>query len=387
MKALIVFISLLLGSLNASKCQTHSQLNSELLDLYNASELPGFAVAIVNADGIRYINSFGYENPSSKKEFTVDQRFNIASISKTFIGVSLMKLIDNKEIEITTPINDILPFNVKNTAYPDIDITVEHLAHHTSGLNDDDIESKSWYLQKEQMLTKKLMSKGSYKDFNSWKENNASELGFFLEDIFNKNGKNYSKRRFGKMKPGEAYNYSNIGAALAAYIVELKSGVKYEDYVKKLLFEEFNIKDEIWKQNVSLLPTTYFQNKTKIPQYKPILYPTGGMMLSCKELSQYLIEIIKGYDGKSKMLEKESFKTMLSLKEGGPGKYAIFWEIGDDTIGHNGGNYGVTCLMNFNPATGIGKVFMTNISSYESNKLLNQMIAIWDNLTKVESGF
>jgi len=69
------------------------------------------------------------------------------------------------------------------------------------------------------------------------------------------------------------------------------------------------------------------------------------------------------------------------------GKGGIFWELNDDKIGHNGGNYGTICFMNFDKKTGLGKIFMTNISSYENEDLLEEMITIWKKLGEYESKF
>ena len=80
-------------------------------------------------------------------------------------------------------------------------------------------------------------------------------------------------------------------------------------------------------------------------------------MLSCKELSLYLIEMIKGYNGKSKILSKDSFIKMMSTKENTDYRHGVFWKIDENNISHNGGNYGVICLMSFNKKTGIGKLF------------------------------
>ena len=49
------------------------------------------------------------------------------------------------------------------------------------------------------------------------------ELGYFLENYLSKNGNYYSNQNFSKQKPGEEFLYSNIGSALAAYIVEIIS--------------------------------------------------------------------------------------------------------------------------------------------------------------------
>ena len=273
MKKTILVILLVLAS--SLSCLSQNQLDKKLDSLYKKSQLPGFSVALVNINSIIYLQSFGFENIANKKKLTSTKRFNIASISKTFIALGLMKLVEEQKIKLSTPINNILPFKVINPNFPKTDITIEHLANHTSGINDYEIESNSWYLNEATSLNKKIkksIGKDHFKMFLQWKKNNKISLGSFLKETLTTNGKFYSKKRFTKNKPGTKYRYSNIGASLAAYIIELKSATPYEEYIKNLLNKELNIKDEIWKQNFKNLPTSYFQEKIETPAYINLFY-------------------------------------------------------------------------------------------------------------------
>ena len=85
----------------------NSTISQELFRLYEDSNLSGFAVSIVSADGILHQESFGFEDIEAEKVFSVEQKFSIASISKTFIGIGLMKLIEQGDLKLSTPINSI----------------------------------------------------------------------------------------------------------------------------------------------------------------------------------------------------------------------------------------------------------------------------------------
>lgn len=355
----------------------NSTISQELFRLYEDSNLSGFAVSIVSADGILHQESFGFEDIEAEKVFSVEQKFSIASISKTFIGIGLMKLIEQGDLKLSTPINSILPFKVINPKFKDIEIKVEDLARHTSSIVYGELESKTWYLERPLDLTKKDVGKNAFKDFTAWDKNDNISLGEFLKECLTESGKFYSKKRFSKSKPGTHYAYSNIGAALAAYIIELKTGIAYDLYIEELTNKEFDFRSGVWRNTLEeSMPTSYFQNKIKTPVHKSNLYPAGGMMLSCNELSLYLIEMIKGYSGDSKVLNPESFQLMMNTKDDKNNSNGLFWELKGDSIGHNGGNYGVTCFMSFNKKTGIGKIFIANISSYNDSKLLAEMITI-----------
>lgn len=386
----IIFILLVtIGSFTETIAQTTSELLSKALSqLYENSALPGFAVSIVTADTFLYQKSFGFENLATMKPYSNEQRFCIASISKTFIGIGLMKLVENGELELTTPINTILPFQVTNPYFNDTEITIEHLARHTSGILYGDLEAKSWYLANEFDLDKKTIGKTAYNDFSAWEENTKMDLGVFLKDCLSSDGQLYSQSRFSKHKPGESYAYSNLGAALAAYIIELKTGTDYREYIEAFLAENFQFNRGVWRSTFTEeLPSCYFQSKILVPTYHPILFPAGGMMLSCDELSSYLSEMIAGFEGKSTLLDALSFQKMMTSGSEDHIKNGIFWELNGDKIGHNGGNYGTTCFMSFNKATGIGKIFMTNISSYKDDSLLKEMVAIWNKMDEYELKF
>ncbi len=350
-------------------------LDSKIENLYESSEIPGFSIAKVNSDSIVFLKSYGYENLDRHLKFSSKQRFNIASVSKTFIGLGIMTLLEEGKLTLDTPVNEVLPFKVVHP-YHDSEITIRHLATHTSAILDEDIEKKSWYLDGPLTLSKKEMGKDSFKTFSSWADNTKTSLGDFLKAALSKDGVHYTKKRFAKTVPGDTYVYSNIGAALAAYIIEVKTGISYDRYIEELITNQFGFPVGVWKHTSEQLPTSYFQNKIEIPPYRPILYPAGGMMLSCQELSEYLSHMIKGFQGDSDILQPESFQKMMNLSEGN----GVFWELKGTKVGHNGGNYGVICLMGFDKETGIGKILLTNISSYASDDLLKQVIRIWEAL-------
>jgi hypothetical protein len=62
-------------------------------------------------------------------------------------------------------------------------------------------------------------------------------LGDFLKNYFVTGGKYYSKDNFLNVKPCTNRDYSNIGAGLAGYIIELRTGEKLTEYSKQYIFK------------------------------------------------------------------------------------------------------------------------------------------------------
>ena len=75
-----------------------------VLEKYNQRNiLPGFSVAIFNQDTIFFQESFGYADLESKKTYTSETVQNIASITKTFVGISLMKIVEEGKVNLEDP--------------------------------------------------------------------------------------------------------------------------------------------------------------------------------------------------------------------------------------------------------------------------------------------
>jgi CubicO group peptidase (beta-lactamase class C family) len=67
-------------------------LTAEINQFNNKGVFNGFAVSIVNDKGTLYQQGFGFADIKNKKKYTDSTIQNIASISKTFVGLALLKV-------------------------------------------------------------------------------------------------------------------------------------------------------------------------------------------------------------------------------------------------------------------------------------------------------
>lgn len=354
-----------------------ASLDRELAQLQAKSQLPGFCAAIVDAGGVRYRNGFGYADLETKRPYTADTVQPIASVSKTLIGVALMKAVELGYFTLDTDVGQVLPFKVAHPAHPDRPITLRQLATHTSGITDrEDVYEKAY----EQGAAPRT----SLKDF--------------LSDYFSEKGRYYSKRNFTRKAPGEEYHYTNIGAALAAYAIEAKAGVSYADFTRKYIFEPVGMTASSWFTDETKDNAELYDGKGKAyPVYSLATYPDGGLHTSCTDLGRYLGRVIAGLRGGGAngggLLAPASFRTMLSpqfdaahLPAGFDAKHpnqGLFWEfLRDGEIGHYGGDPGVSTFMAFDPKTGIGRILLANIGGEEAMtaELAGQIKRIWTTL-------
>ena len=171
-------------------------------------EKGGFNGAWLYAEngGIVSKGCMGFRDPEDTLPVTEDTIFQLASVSKQFTATAVMLLIRQG---LLRPEDRITEFFPELTAYKDV--TVRHLLNHTGGVPDY-FDDEDWFI-------------------NIWKEEhrvpgNDEILRFLCETKL--------KPSFA---PGEKLEYSNTGYNLLALLVERLSGVPYEEFLQKNIFE------------------------------------------------------------------------------------------------------------------------------------------------------
>ncbi|WP_187696500.1 serine hydrolase domain-containing protein [Xanthovirga aplysinae] len=370
-----------------SKMAFTDSLDIKLENLLSEGNLPGFALSIFTKDRVFYQKGFGYANVERQIPFNSNTVQGIASISKTLIAVSVMKLVEEGKLSLDDKINDILPFEVTNPNFSEVPITIRHLATHTSSINDAPNYDRV-YIFKEK-LDKNKFQEGWHKHLEIYNQNKEMTMPEFLGSVFARDGNWRTDENFLNEKPGTYYEYSNMGTALLAYIVEIKTGEEYKDYTKRLILDPIGMNRSGWSLNeVDTINHIVYYNEdyNPVPSYHVITYPDGGLNSTVSDLTKYLQEMMKGYYGESKLLSEASFREMmknqtkdLDIASG------IIWDLSNDCcIGHGGNDFGVTTMMFFDPQKGIGKILFSNIS-IEYEKQSKEFYQIFNTMFQYDS--
>ncbi|EZH75570.1 hypothetical protein ATO12_01945 [Aquimarina atlantica] len=390
---------------NNDNTEHNNSLTCELKVLQKQGYINGFSVAIVDRDAVLYKKGFGYADVSKKKEYTPYTIQNIASVSKTLIGIALMKAQEQGKLNLDDPVNMYLPFSVINPHYPQTSIKIRHLATHTSTILDTKYYDKSYILKNNKGVNEGILMK-KYRIFNDPEETIA--LPIFLRNLLSKDGEWYRKKNYLKNEPGSIFKYSNIGATLAAYIIEQATGVPYDEYTTKHILKPLGMDASGWSfdtidiDNHSVL---YSSTKDSLPKYSLITYPDGGLLTDINDFSKYLIELIKGYYGVGTLLDKNSyselFKEQLSSnnlpgrntknpynEEYNSGLFMGITPVG--YIGHTGSDPGTETYMFFDPKTGTGKILVINTAivskeDYRHYKAIMSVLDKYERLLTQES--
>ena len=361
------------------------ELNGKLNELAGRKHLPGFAVSIVSKDKVLFQKGYGYSDLESQNPYTINTIQNIGSVSKTFIGVSLMKAVEQGKIGLDDEINSILPFKIVNPFYPKSPITVRHLATHTSTIQDTDNYERTYLFRDKISVDFKEVPKEYKPLIELYNTNKRTTMVDFIKDLATEGGKWYNKENFLKQRPGTTVEYSNLGATLLAYILEIKTGESFDDFSRKHILKPLKMNASGWsfeKVKMNRFASQYIGNMQKIPRYSLITYPDGGLISSVSDMSKYLMEMMRGYQGESKILTKESFREMMSPQSKVVKlRYAICWRAParNSYIGHTGGDPGTATYMFFSPKNNVGMILFTNYS-LDGRDSVRQFGQIWEAL-------
>ena len=375
-------------------------LTDRLAALQKRSLLPGFAVAVVSREKVLYQHGFGLADTAGQRPYTEDTLQNVASVSKTVVGVALVKAIELGYFGLDTEIERILPFKVRNPHVPGA-ITVRHLVTHTSSIVDDeDIYGHSYTIVPD-ADRKGPLYKAFERDATVPGRLDAS-LGAFLKNYLAPGGARYRKSNFAKAAPGSAYRYSNIGSALAAYLVELKSGMGFDAFTERHIFEPLGMHATRWHADPALAhrqASVYNRKGQAYPRYGLVTYPDGGLTTSVSDLARFLMAMVDGFHGGAGILSKAGFALLFkpqfapdALPAGRPPgepNSGVFWRIRKNgQVGHTGGDPGVAAFMFIDPAKGTGRILMTNTEfsgpgEDDDPRMVQQVREIWSALAGV----
>lgn len=384
---------------NITYQKVNDSLCAEINTIYQQGHFNGFSVSVVNDQTTLYQEGFGFSDIKERKPYTENTIQNIASVSKTFVGIAILKAQELGKLNLDDPIQKYLPFKIANPLFPQTQITIRQLATHTSSILDNEFYlSKNYFLKPNQDLKEAKLNFDDEQVFNP--SDSIITMSNFLENALSENGK-WNKDSFSSHQPGAIYEYSNVGTALATFIVERATGKEFSAFTKKYILKPLQMNDSGWKFEdiqISKFSKLYENPNTLLPYYQSATYPDGGMITSINDLSKYLTELIKGYHGKGTILSQKSYKEYFTsqlkasnfIDRNDKNPYSESYNSGifigfgyTGYIGHTGGDPGVMSMMFFDPKNNLGRImiFNTNFSDKKGN---DAFYGIWNVLEKYQ---
>jgi CubicO group peptidase (beta-lactamase class C family) len=233
------------------------------------SHVPGAAWGIVVDGELAHAGSYGLRNVAAKAPVDADTVFRIASMTKSFTAMSILKLRDEGKLSLDDAAEKYVP-ELKALKYPTTDsprITIRHLLSHSEGFPED----------------------------NPWGDRQLADTDEQMTELLRK-GIPFSNA------PGIAYEYSNFGFAILGRIVSRVSGQPYDEYISD------NVLRPLGMTSTTLHPSKVPGNRIALGyrweddrwKDEPLLPhgsfgAMGGMLTSVRDLSRYVGAFLKAW--------------------------------------------------------------------------------------------
>jgi CubicO group peptidase (beta-lactamase class C family) len=320
--------------------------------------IPSVVACVVKDDQIAWEGTYGYADRLNSVEADRHTLYSIMSISKLFLAVAAMQLMEAGTLDLDHDINQHLPFYVRNPSYPDVPITARMLLTHTSSL--------AWPVDNYEI-----------RDFYKLFPMDAMPLiGDWLPDFILPEGSNYQGNIWKDYAPGTKELYSNIGTSLLAFVIEQLSGLDYRDYCKAFIFEPLQMHGTSFRYgelDEDRLAIPYMNYYNTYPLYNFRHYPAGNVKTNLEDFSHFMIAILKRGEYKGqRILESKTVDEMMALHNPTTGVSLIWSNCPGDCIGHSGGGEGFSTRAEWFMEHGKGMFIFSNVfnnSVYADGKI------------------
>jgi CubicO group peptidase (beta-lactamase class C family) len=324
------------------------------------TKLPGVAASIIEDGRVVHQRAYGYKDNAAALPATPQTLYGIGSITKSFIAVSIAKLVEAGKMDFHDPVTKFLP--LKQKAFEGVE--VHHLLTHTSGIPGLGALEVSLYT--------------SFGEYHHWLPiSGVEDMSSFMSDIDD----------WVEGKPGKEYRYLNEGFVLLGQIVTKASGKPWEKFLKDEVLTPLKMyRTFIQKADVDAdkdVATPYTIRGTRVSP-TPMPYGSsaaGGLMSNVVDLTNYLMMFIDGgeFEGR-RFLGKDTLEKMETPYAKRPAKYdsgefyGYALVIHPDFHGHkvvsHGGSVDVfTSSMGYVRDLKSGVVLLTNGSGYSVTTL------------------
>jgi CubicO group peptidase (beta-lactamase class C family) len=228
-RSIVYAILLLLPALASAAEPGNPAIRAAVEKFIDAQDISGAVTIVVTKDKVLAADSIGLADIASKKPMELNSLFWIASMTKPLTAVSILMLQDEGKLKVSDPVEKFIPefAALKTTAGQPAHITIEQLLTHTSGLGEGDTAAIK----------------------------NAHTLADLIP-IYLASPMLY--------EPGDHWRYTQSGINTAARIVEVASGVSFDEFVRKHILKPLGMKNTAFypnKKQRSHLVTPYIKDK------------------------------------------------------------------------------------------------------------------------------
>ncbi|HVF23190.1 MAG TPA: serine hydrolase domain-containing protein [Pyrinomonadaceae bacterium] len=338
-----------------------------------AERMPGAVMGIIVDGELVWVKAAGIREATNKAPVTPETVFRIASMTKSFTALAILKLRDDGKLSLDDPVTRYVPA-LADLPYPTSDspvITIRHLLTHSEGFPEDNAWGDRQLAQTDETM-------------RAW-----MRAGIPFSTV-----------------PGTAFEYSNYGFAILGRIIARASGRPYADYVRDNILRPLGMNSTTFEQTE--VPQDRialgYRREDNAWKAEPILAhgsfgAMGGLWTNTHDLARWVAFLMSAFPPRDEAdrgpVKRSSVREMQQLWRMSPGSafrsttdsplqlnvsgYGYGLGVAQDcrfayVIGHGGGLPGYGSLMRWLPGYGVGLIAMSNLTYGGFNAIFNDTL-------------
>jgi CubicO group peptidase (beta-lactamase class C family) len=299
----------------------------------NAGDMSGAITIVTTKDKIVHYDAAGLANIEQKEPMQANTLFWIASMTKPLTAVSVLMLQDEGKLNVTDQISKYIPefANLKTPSGKPANLTITQILTHTSGL-------------------------GEARDEDALKAKTLSDMiPLFLVAPM-------------QYEPGSQWKYTQSAINVAARIVEVVSGMPFDQFVQKRILDPLGMTHTTFYPDSKAIASRaigYSKNKNtgaSEPVAQPALYSgktgtpplgNGGLFSTGPDYARFCQMLLgQGVFKGKRYLSNNAYKTMTTIQTGDlPAGF-----LQSPELGNHGADYGwgIGVAIQRRPHSGVG---------------------------------
>jgi len=324
------------------------------------TKLPSIAVSIIENGEVVHARGFGYKDVSAALPATEQTLYGVGSITKSFVALSIAKLVEDGKMDFHDPVTKFLPLKPKVFQ----EIEVHHLLSHTSGIPG--------------LGALEVLLYSGFGEYHHWLPiSSLGDIISFLSDVDD----------WADAKPGERFSYLNEGYVLLGEVIAMVGGRPWFEYAKEQILKPLRMNrtflekaDIVQDADVA---TPYLIRGAKVT---PTAVPygsgsAGGIMSNAMDLSNYVKMYVDGGEFEGKRIVDKNILAKMETPYGkwpaehyGGDSYGYGLQLlpnfhGHKVTGHGGSVDCYTAQMNYIRDLKSGVVLLANGDGYNMGRL------------------
>ena len=259
--------------------------------LQAAPGAPSAGIVLIEGGEVAWQGGIGMADASSGRPADEATHYRIGSVTKMFVAMAILQQVERGKFSLDSRVADLAPeLPVRNKWEAEHPVTVANLLEHTAGF--DDMHYRNWLTRTERPLDE------------------------VVQDL--------DAELVSRWQPGEWHAYSNSGYAVAAYLVEKSSGMRFQDYVDLELLGPLGMRETFWnrEQASATMATGYGKTGAPAPWQLLKLAPAGALVSTPRDMAKlagYLLsrgQTAPGVLSEASLARMERAETTASARAG-----------------------------------------------------------------------